>query len=174
MPYILVPQLFFDCVELSEKWLGATAPSLYFELALIGFLTIRSVYLPTIREGMPELIELFDGPDPNEVTGTRATTNVAGQSLYLINNRFVLEQSDFFANLLMKRFDSTKDRVNFAFLKAYGRPPNKSEMESTIAYFKKFLPAATRQTGDSKEAEWMFLTTFCQGLFSSAEFRYIN
>ena len=48
----------------------------------------RSVYLPAIRDGLDELIQLFDGADPNTVIGHRYRTNVAGQALYMMNSPF--------------------------------------------------------------------------------------
>ena len=53
----------------------------------------RTVYLTVIREQLPESLTLFDFPDPNAVAGERATTTVPAQSLYLMNNPFVIEQA---------------------------------------------------------------------------------
>ncbi|MCP4786402.1 MAG: DUF1553 domain-containing protein [Fuerstiella sp.] len=152
-------------VELGRK----SSPNLMSDLP-----PVRSVYLPAVRDGMHELIRLFDGADSNVVTGHRDTTNVAGQALYLMNNPFVLEQADNFATDLLKRFDNTKERVNSAFLGAYGRPPTDGEMRTTVQFFNRFLAAATKETGDREQAERLFLSSFCQSLLSSAEFRFLN
>ncbi len=139
-----------------------------------SFPPVRSVYLPPIRDAMPELIDLFDGADPSAVTGSRQISNGAEQSLYLMNSPFILEQADHFAGVLQERFDNTRDRVRYAFLQAFGRQPTSGEYKSAIQFYQAYVPSVTEETGDKKEAEAQFLTLFCQGLLSSAEFRYLN
>ena len=53
----------------------------------------RSVYLPAARDSLPEALALFDPADSNIVTGKREETNVPDQALYLMNNKFVIEQA---------------------------------------------------------------------------------
>jgi hypothetical protein len=48
--------------------------------------THRSVYLPIIRDQVPEVLTVFDFPDASLVNGERDTTNVPSQSLFLMNN----------------------------------------------------------------------------------------
>ena len=38
--------------------------------------THRSVYLPIVRDGVPEVFTLFDFPDPSLIIGERATTTI--------------------------------------------------------------------------------------------------
>src|SRR5262249_26249394 len=42
---------------------------------------IRSVYLPVLRDDVPEALEVFDFAEPSFVTGVRESTNVATQAL---------------------------------------------------------------------------------------------
>ena len=56
----------------------------------------RSVYLPVLRNALPELFEVFDFPDTSRVTGQRNVTTVATQSLFLLNHPFVMEQARHF------------------------------------------------------------------------------
>jgi hypothetical protein len=135
---------------------------------------VRSIYLPAVRDSMPELIRLFDGADSNVVTGHRDASNVAGQALYLMNSPFVVEQADAFAKELQQRQGTASDRIRFAFLRAFGRPPTDGELQATNRFFQQFVPAATQETGNRGEAEWMCLTSVCQGLLTSAEFRFLN
>ena len=134
----------------------------------------RSVYLPVVREKAEEFIGLFDGADPNLVTGHRKNSNVAGQALYMMNSEFILKQSDAFAADLRRRHSTTKDRINDGFLRAFGRPPTSTEFTASINFYNQFQPAALRETGSRNQADYLFLSAFCQGLFSSAEFRYLN
>ena len=152
-------------VELGRK----SSPDLMIDLP-----PVRSIYLPAIRNGMPELIQLFDGADPDVVTGHREVANVANQALYLMNSPFVLQQADALATELQENLSGTNDRVRAAFLKAYGRPATDAEIQSTVRFYRRFVPAATKASGDRQQAEQMFLAAICQGILCSAEFRFLN
>ena len=49
----------------------------------------RSVYLPLLRTLTPRVLEVFDFAEQGMVTGSRDTTTVAPQALYLLNDPFV-------------------------------------------------------------------------------------
>ena len=53
----------------------------------------RSVYLPIIRDRLPEALDLFNFAEPSLVTGQREITNVPLQALYLMNSPFVSERA---------------------------------------------------------------------------------
>ncbi|MEM1294401.1 MAG: DUF1553 domain-containing protein, partial [Verrucomicrobiota bacterium] len=147
--------------EMSMEELGRKgSPNVHYQ-----FPPYRSVYVPPIREGMHEMINIFDGADPELTTGKREESNGAEQSLYLMNNPFVLEQSGHFAELVEEHSNRINDQIRYAFLRAYGRPPTRGETESATRFHREFT-----KTGSDRE----FLTLFCQGLLCSAEFRYIN
>ena len=134
----------------------------------------RSVYLPIVRDAVPESLALFDFAEPGLVAGNRESTNVPSQALYLMNNTFVSNQAKSMGATLLERFDNPKQRVGYAFLQTYGRPPTDEEIKSCIDFFQKFMPAAARESGSRQAAEQLAMSTFCQALFSSAEFRYLN
>ena len=46
----------------------------------------RSVYLPVIRNDLPEVFDVFDFADPHATTGMRPSTMVATQGLYFLND----------------------------------------------------------------------------------------
>ena len=54
----------------------------------------RAVYLPVVRDQVPESLAIFDFPDPSLVTGQRARTSGPSQALYLMNNPFVIRQAE--------------------------------------------------------------------------------
>ena len=56
--------------------------------------THRSIYLPIIRDNLPEALALFDGADPSLITADRQQTTVPSQALFLLNNEFVARASD--------------------------------------------------------------------------------
>lgn len=119
----------------------------------------RSVYLPVIRDHLPDVLEQFDVANPNLVTGDRDVTNVPLQALYLLNGPFVQEQ----AAALAKRIQSSSDRVTRAFQLCFNRPPDAKE----LALAEKFL-----RQGSADDLK--LLAAFCQSLLASAEFRFAD
>ena len=119
----------------------------------------RSIYLPVIRDHLPDVLEQFDVANPNLVTGDRDVTNVPLQALYLMNGPFVQEQ----AAALAKRVRSSPDRIQLAFQLCFNRAPDAKEVALAEKFFKG-VPA-----DDVK-----LLTAFCQSLLASAEFRFAD
>jgi len=133
----------------------------------------RSVYLPIIRDQLPESLALFDGADPNMVTGARESTNVPGQALYLMNNPVVLQHAEAMAERLGVEASTPRDRAIRSFLICYGRPPTEEEIASCTTFFQRFI-AEAQESMDPEKARNLAFTSFCQGLFASAEFRFLN
>src|SRR5438067_3894326 len=91
----------------------------------------RTVYSSIIRDGLPEMLTLFDFPDPSLIIGERATTTVPAQSLYLMNNPFVIRQAEALADKLLA--SGGKDdaaRLTWAYQLCYSREPSKKELKS--------------------------------------------
>jgi len=126
--------------------------------------THRTVYLSIVRDGLPEVLTLFDFPDPSLIIGERAATTVPAQSLYLMNNPFVIRQAEALAERLWANDNEQEaDRLTRAFLLCFSRPPTEKELSSS----RKFLDEYGRK--QSRRASW---TALCQALFASAEFSY--
>lgn len=119
----------------------------------------RSIYLPVIRDHLPDVLEQFDVANPSLVTGDRDVTNVPLQALYLLNGPFVQEM----AAALAKRVESAPNRVRRAFELCFNRSPDAHE----VALAEKFLQNAPGD--DSKR-----FTAYCQALLCSAEFRFAD
>ena len=121
----------------------------------------RSVYLPIIREQLPESLALFDFPDPNGVAGERAVSTVPAQALYLMNNPFVIRQAEFAADRLRASSGSNEEKVKRAYETFFARPPSEKETRGAIDFLASYGRTATDR------AAW---TAFTQALFASAEF----
>ena len=128
----------------------------------------RSVYVPVLRNALPELFEVFDFPDTSRVTGQRNVTTVAPQSLFLLNHPFVMEQARHFAERLLARSELHDEaRVAEAYRLALGRRPAESELRVALKYLGE--PAAS-SSGKRLQA-W---TQLCHSIFASVDFRYVN
>lgn len=131
----------------------------------------RSVYLPVIRDRLPDALEIFDFAEPSLVTGDRETTNVPTQALYLMNSLFVLDRSRGFAERLLRETESDETRVERAFQLCFSRSPLPEEAERSLAYLASEKVAATEEDGVDKRP---VLLSFCQALLSTAEFRNLD
>jgi hypothetical protein len=127
--------------------------------------THRSVYLPVIRDRLLEPLALFDFADPSVVTGERATTTGPAQALYFRNAPFVIRQAEALAERLRAVEGGDARRVERAYRLAFARAPTDEERDRALAFLRAF--AVPRSMPDAWSA-------FCQTLFASAEFRYVN
>ena len=130
----------------------------------------RSVYLPVIRNRLPDVLELFDFAEPSLVTGDREQTNVPVQALYLMNSRFVLERARSLATRLMNEAENDKERIRLAFRLCFSREPDKQEAERSL----KFLTTSSSTTQNTESGASLDLVSFCQSLLSTAEFRNLD
>ena len=115
-------------------------------------------------------LDLFDGADPNTVTGVRPLTTTALQALYTMNDPFFHEQADTLAVRVGLAYGSDVERLNYAFRLLYGRAPTLGEVRDA----RQFLSAAraslsaTAVADDRKNRE--ALSSLMRVLLSSSEF----
>jgi mono/diheme cytochrome c family protein len=140
------------------------------DLELGQFSTYRSVYLPIYREAVPEVLDTFDGADPNYVSGQRDVTTVAPQALFMLNSPVVQDQAGRMAARLEVESHSMTAQIDLAYRLTLGRPANSFERSRAEAFITGFA------RGDSNSMHRLHdgLAAFCQALFASAEFRYLN
>ncbi len=125
----------------------------------------RSVYVPVLRNSLPQLFEVFDFPDPSSVVGRRNRSTVAPQALYMMNDPFVREQATAAAHQLLSEPPGGDDRaIDFCFRQTLGRAPNAEEFE---------LARQVLATGSDKSAEGRWADLY-QMLFASLDFRYCD
>jgi hypothetical protein len=106
----------------------------------------RSVYLPLLRGVTPGALEAFDPVQQTLVTGSRDTTTVPGQALYLLNSSFVRRQSLTLADALLAEKDANDTAlVQKAYRLTLGRSPSDKELERARTYLTEY-EAAHRAT----------------------------
>jgi cytochrome c553 len=128
----------------------------------------RAVYWPVLRNCLPELFEVFDFPDPSMVGGGRNVSTVAPQALFLMNSKFVMQHSQFAAELLLRDLEpSNEARIDMAFRRVLGRPPKSNERIQAL----NFVTAETMETEKQKAQRW---SRFVQALFGTLDFRYLD
>ena len=94
----------------------------------------RSVYRHIVRSVPDPFCEALDCADPSASTPQRYTTLTPLQALAMLNDRFVLRQSEHFAARLQARSPELGAQVDAAFRLALGRAPSLAEAEEASAY----------------------------------------
>ena len=131
----------------------------------------RSVYLPIVRDYLPELFDLFDFPSPSLVSGRRAVTNVPAQALYLRNSVFVAKQAEFAAKRLLASRNANTDaeRADLAMRWAFGRCATDAERAGAL----RLMQLVRKTTPASKNRDVAAWAAWFHTLFTTAEFRFL-
>ncbi|MAD79755.1 MAG: hypothetical protein CMJ50_02765 [Planctomycetaceae bacterium] len=135
----------------------------------------RSVYLPIVRGAVPEILQVFDFPDPSIIFGQREVTTVPTQALFMMNSPFVIEQSGHFARRVLAEegFDAA-GRVDLAYRLALARSPTMAEVEAATEFIRDATESLAESQSKSDAAKATAWTSFCQTLFACSEFRYLD
>ena len=137
--------------------------------------THRSVYLLMLRNSMPPELTPFNLPDATAITGKRDSSTLATQSLYLLNNNFLVAQSRRFADRIQKAALDETQRVQFAYRSALGRSATAAEMQRASDFLREtdsMLVSSTQN--DEKQQLSDAWAAFCQALLASNELRYVD
>jgi cytochrome c553 len=132
----------------------------------------RSVYLPIVRDNLPEALALFDAPDPSLIAADRPTTTVPAQGLFLLNNPFVIRSSEAAADKLLKSTTTDSERIRAAYLSFYSRLPSEKEFASAEKFLKAYTAQLAKDRVPESRRERDTWAAFTQALFASAEFQY--
>ena len=131
----------------------------------------RSVYLPIVRNRLPEMLRLFDFAEPSIIVGRREVTTVPAQALFLLNSSFVIEQSDHMARRILAASDDPA-RVRQAYRLALGRIPSDAEIAAATGLIRDTI--ASLPSGDDDGKQLRAWSGLCQSLMACAEFRYLQ
>jgi len=94
----------------------------------------RAIYAFTVRSVQNPFLESLDGADPNLLTPVRSSTLTALQALALLNDPFVLRQSQAFADRIKRDHTGLAEQVAAAYEMAFGRRPTPSEQSQLTQY----------------------------------------
>ena len=136
----------------------------------------RSVYLPVLRSAVYPVLQAFDFPDPAVQTGSRQSSTIAPQALFMMNGDIVLKETKRLAEWLVGN-DSLDDRerLELVFQKAYGRDAASDEATKILSYLEKTkLQYASNGETSSKEIDITAWRSVCRILVAASEFIYID
>ena len=105
----------------------------------------RTVYARVSRKKLNDMLMQFDYPDPNVHAAKRSATTTAMQKLFVMNNRFMIEQ----AKRLAKRVtgdspDASAEQVQSIYDILYNRKPSAAELDLALRFLQ--LHAESRLT----------------------------
>jgi hypothetical protein len=132
----------------------------------------RSIYIKVNLMEPARFLSAFDLPGGKLTQGRRDVTNVPAQALALLNDPFVLQQAEFWAQRLVDRPDRTvQERLTHMFHEALNRPPTHEEVarfEAFITEVAALHPGPTEALRNA--AVWKDVA---HALFNVKEFIYI-
>jgi len=133
----------------------------------------RSVYLPVIRNDLPEVFEAFDFADPHKTTGARDKTTAAAQGLFMLNDKTVLAAADAAVRRLFAESPHNDgERVGRMFELCFNEPPTQTEREQILSFIE---TARTRLAKDDAEDAGMQAWSLAfQALVASSRFQFLD
>ncbi len=131
--------------------------------------TRRSVYLPVVRNDLPQLFDVFDFADPDVTTGRRDATTVATQALYLMNSAFAQENAKITAKRLLEMKTDDAGRLTDLYRRALGRAPTEKETAAALKFVTEFKKGLK-----SKEPDVDAWSAVCSAVFGCTEFRFVE
>lgn len=128
---------------------------------------VRTLYLTTARSAVPEMLTLFDFPDPSLPASAREQRTLPTQALYLMNAPEVVALAHRLAERVSGETASDDAaRCDLLHELCFGRPATRAE-QLRIA---EFLKSQADKSPEGRLAAW---SSVCQTLFAAAEFRFL-
>jgi hypothetical protein len=134
----------------------------------------RTIYLEVRRNFVSPMMRAFDMPVPFSTVGRRTVSNVPAQSLILMNDPFVTNQANRWAERILARSGvSAEERVKSIYEEALARPASTKELEEALEFIRRQSIAyhSSGAQGTDELATWSDL---CQVLFNVKEFIFVN
>ncbi|QDT37874.1 Planctomycete cytochrome C [Stratiformator vulcanicus] len=134
----------------------------------------RSIYIPLIRNSLPEFFEIFDFADPQVTTPQRPVTAVAPQALFLLNSPFMFKASEGTAQRLLASLDQPSDEqlIRQAFFEIVSRLPTPEETAVAASFLK--VETSGGAAAEETDGRLSRLTLLCQAIFASTQFQYLD
>ena len=132
----------------------------------------RSLYLPMIRNDLPELFEAFDFADPHAATGARPRTMAPAQGLFMLNDEMVLELSEKTVRRVCDDISSAEGKLNALFETVFHCLPSETEKREFLRFVER-TERSLRAGGESDPNHRAF-TLVCQTMFSMSRFQFID
>lgn len=142
----------------------------------------RSIYIQVRRSKPVTVLDTFDAPTMSPNCELRAQTTVAPQSLLLMNDAFVLENSRRLADRLQAEApNDRRKQLERAWLLLYSKPATEADLTRSLAYLEEQTQALTKYHHDIQHPKGVVpnppqeaMASLCQILCSSNRFLYVE
>src|SRR5688572_18630022 len=132
----------------------------------------RSIYAYWKRARKHPIFEVFDQPDTMVACDRRNITTVPTQALTLLNNEFVLLQSQHFAARVRQAGGSPAAQIRTAYLIALSRDPSPRESADNLRFLQQQRAHHDGKAGG--DADLLALTDLCNVILNLNEFLYVQ
>ena len=131
----------------------------------------RSIYLPVIRNDLPELFDVFDFANPQTSTGLRPETMVATQGLFMLNDPSVTAAAEALARRLSVEnwLAGPREMIDILYQLALGAAPSEAERADLLSFIER--QKSRLASGDAKDPNLQAWSLACQALFASSRFQ---
>ena len=132
----------------------------------------RSIYQAINRNFLSPMMLAFDMPIPFSTFGKRNVSNVPSQSLTMLNDPFIAEQSDYWAKNILLMPADFNERVEAIYMKAFARSPNEQEISQANDFFEEQV-ALMDENLKKENMELELWKSYCHSVFNMKEFIFL-
>jgi hypothetical protein len=137
----------------------------------------RSVYLPVIRNDLPEIFDVFDFANPHIATGERPKTTVPTQGLFMLNDPTVMAAAEATARRVLAETSSQSvdARIDRMYRLIVGGLPTDNQRQALRSYIEAMSARLKSTGGDAvDEPEVKALILACHAVFASSRFQFLE
>lgn len=149
----------------------------------------RSVFLPVIRNDLPELFDVFDFANPHIATGERPKTTVPTQGLFMLNDSMVMAAAEATAKRILaetssptsQSIDTLDARIDRMYQLTVGGLPTDNERQALRSYLEQTSARLKSSAGDAGNADAKSdvsdikaLALACHAVFASSRFQFLE
>jgi hypothetical protein len=148
----------------------------------IGERAFRRTVYSEVKRSLPlTTLEVFDEPVMSPNCVQRETSTAAPQALLMLNDTFIAQQAQFFAERLMaENPGDLRAQLARAWKLAYNVPPTDKEITSSLLYLaeqtERIRPRVVPPAKDkpARDPQILALSSLCQALLSANRFLYVE
>ena len=138
----------------------------------------RSIYIQVRRSRPLAVLETFDLPELAPNCTKRAKSTASTQALMMMNSSFVVEQSESFADRLITAQSESENQLKLGWKLAFSEEIPADVLEISLQFLAdtkaEFVEANPEQEMVDELSHRHALALFCQAMFSSNQFLYIE
>jgi hypothetical protein len=134
----------------------------------------RSIYLPVVRSALYDVFQAFDFADPSTLSGQRQATTVAPQALFMMNSKFVSEQTRALAIRLLSEEVDDDTRVHLLYRQALGRVPGPMEVDRALTFVTEQTQSLLGKGVSSGDAQLRAWQSVVRAVLGANEFIFIE